>query len=244
MAKFCTGCGARLNKDGKFCPDCGKAVLSGAGKEIGENMGGEENTLTGRIGFSDRINAPEITEYIRKSKKSARGCAFILIPLPFVVYLIVSFVSDEVETADALIFGAGISIAFFFIYLLSCFISNAKRSWDGVVTDKQSHNKTKHVNDRSDERWEVVHYTEYVLTFRTDKGKKERSVEHFDRGRGALEYYPYLNVGDRVRYYPQLPFKYEKYDKSSDNEIPCMICKTFNDMNNDRCANCNSPLFK
>lgn len=241
MAKFCSECGAELQENAKFCPSCGSPAR-GTPSE-GDAVANSFNADV-KLGFSDRINSPEVIEYVRKSNKSARGCAFVLIPLPFVIYMIVSFVSDEVKTADALIFGGGMSAVFLLIYLLSKFISNAKRSWDGVVTDKQSLKKTKHINDRTNERWELVHYTDYILTFHTDNGKKERCVERIENSRGDLDYYPYLNVGDRVRYYPQLPYKYEKYDKSRDSEIPCMFCKTFNDIHNDKCVSCGKQLFK
>lgn len=241
MSNFCENCGTALEEAARFCPSCGKAVVP-RDKEASPKA--TIYGYGGSIGFSDRINSPEVIEYVKKSNRSALGCAFVLVPLPFAIYMIVSFVSDEVETADALIFGGGISVAFLLLYLLSRFISNAKRSWDGIVTDKQSLKKTKHVEDRTNEKWELVHYTNYVLTFRTDNGKKERCVERIEEGRGDLDYYPYLNVGDRVRYHPQVPYKYEKYDKSRDSEIPCMFCKTFNDIHNDKCASCGKQLFK
>ena len=240
MYRFCSQCGEQLQDNVKFCPSCGKAVVP---RNIDEPTEAPIYGYGG-IGFSDRINSPEVAEYVKKSNKSARGCAFVLIPLPFVIYLIVSLVSDEVETADALVFGGGISVVFLVIYLISMFISNAKRSWDGVVTDKQCLKKTKHVEDRTNERWELVHYTDYVLTFRTDNGKTDRCVERIENGRGDLDYYPYLNVGDRVRYHAPLRYKYEKYDKSRDGEIPCMFCKSFNDIHNDKCASCGELLFK
>lgn len=239
MCRFCSQCGEQLQDKVKFCPSCGNAASEKPTTGTADTV---DFTTGGSIGFSNRINAPEIVEHIKKSKRSARGCAFVVVPLPFIIYVIVSFVSDEVKTADALVFGGGISVAFLLFYLLSCFISNAKRSWDGVVTDKRIYNKTKQVRD--DDRWDTEHYTEYVITFRTDSGKKTRSVERFDRGRDDPEYYPYLDIGDRVRYYPQLSYQYEKYDKSHDSKIPCMLCKTFNDIHNDKCESCNTPLFK
>ncbi|NLO48459.1 MAG: zinc ribbon domain-containing protein [Clostridiales bacterium] len=243
----CTACGATLPEGAEFCISCGTAVDRAAPKPVETSRAAAPEPSpggAGLVGFSDRIISPEAIEYIKQSKKSARGCAFVLVPLPFIIYMIVSFVSDEVETADALVFGGGISVAFLLFFLLIQFITNAKRSWDGIVTDKQSFNKTKLEHDRTNDTSEVVHYTDYVLTFRTDKGKKDRCVERLKNNWGELGFYPYLNVGDRVRYYPQLPYKYEKYDKSRDSEIPCMFCKTFNDINNDKCGICGKQLFK
>jgi amino acid permease len=74
--------------------------------------------MPGLVGFSGRINDPEVIKAIENRNKSGRGCIYIGIPLPLIIYLIVSFVSDEVDTVDALIFGGGVSVVFFcFTYL-------------------------------------------------------------------------------------------------------------------------------
>ncbi len=239
----CAACGAKLPEGAEFCISCGKAVNRTTPEPSFSVFSTPPQDNTGLVGFSNRINAPEVIEYISKSNKSARGCAFVLIPLPFIIYTIVSFVSDEVQTADALIFGGGISLVFLFFYLLTKYITSPNRSWDGVVIDKKRSEKTKRVRDDFGHD-DLIHYTEYVIKFRTDKGKKERCVESNTRGYIDPDYYPYLNIGDRVRYYPQLPYKYEKYDKSRDSEIPCMFCKTFNDIHNYMCASCGKLLFK
>lgn len=240
MAKYCQNCGAELDAKAKFCSGCGEATTNQTVETSSKQVNFE---LYGRVGFSDKINDPKIVESIEKSKRFSRGCAFITIPLPLIIYLIVSFVSHEVNINDALVIGGAISVVFLLLNLISIFISNAKRGWDGVVTDKRYQNKTRRV--KNGENWEIEHYDEYVITFRTDSGKKERCVERFHQGRAVdIDYYDYLEIGDRVRYYPQLNYSYEKYDKSRDSEIPCMMCKTFNDIHNDVCECCGNPLFK
>jgi len=240
MAKYCQNCGTELKAEANFCHGCGGAITS----QTVETGSAQVNSKPfGSVGFSDKIHDPKIAESIKKGKKSARGCAFILVPLPLIIYLIVSFVSDEVETIDALVIGGAISGVLLLISFLSFFISNAKRGWDGVVTDKRHQNKTRRV--KNGDNWEIEHYEEYVLTFRTDSGKTERCVERFSGGRAvSVDYYHYLEIGDRVRYYPQLNYRYEKYDKSRDSLIPCMMCKEFNDIHNDICDSCGNPLFK
>ncbi|NLB60988.1 MAG: zinc-ribbon domain-containing protein [Clostridiales bacterium] len=240
MAKYCQNCGEELNSKAKFCAECGEAIIS----QTVETESTQVNSkLCGSVGFSDKINDPKILESIEKRKKFSRGCAFIMIPLPLIIYLIVSFVSEEVETIDALVIGGAISFVFFLFILLSLYISSAKRGWDGVVIDKRYKDKTRRVNNG--DNWEIEHYDEYVITFRTDSGKKERCVESFYQGRAVdLDYYQYLEIGDRVRYNPQLNYHYEKYDKSHDDYIPCMMCKKYNDICNDICDSCGNPLFK
>lgn len=236
MAKFCQNCDTELESGAKFCPGCGNAVIS---QTTDAELKGDTPSQGGRVGFSDKINDPKIIESMEKSKKAGRDCIYILIPLPLIIYLIVSFVSDEVELKDALIIGGAISVIFLLFNLFTSFLSNAKRSWDGVVVNKRYRERTRRYKDGN-----IEHYDEYEIIFRTDSGKKERCVERDHHGRCDVYYYDYLEIGDRVRYFPQLNFSYEKYDKSRDSEIPCMMCKEFNDIHNDICDKCGNPLFK
>lgn len=54
----------------------------------------------------------------------------------------------------------------------------------------------------------------------------------------------YLNEGDRLRYLPQFPLPFEKYDKSRDAEIPCLFCGRMNPVKNDNCTFCHNPMIK
>jgi hypothetical protein len=235
MGRFCENCGTKLNDIAVFCGECGRAVANQS-----HNIGSSSvYNMPGYIGFSERINDPEVMKEIEDSNKKGRGCIFIGIPLPLVIFLVVSLVSDEVGTLDALVFGGGISVVFLLFYLFSNFLSNAKRSWDGIVIDKKSKNKSRRMRDG-----DIQNYIQYTIYFRTDSGKKEVSVSRSNGNPECRDYYDYLNVGDRVRYYPQLRFSYEKYDKSHDRVIPCMFCKTMNDIQKDRCEACNCLLFK
>lgn len=235
MGKFCANCGAELVDKAVFCGKCGGPVAN-----QGHSIGSLSNyNMPGLVGFSERINDPEVMKEIEDRNKKGRGCIIIGIPLPFIIFLIVSFATEEVSTVDALIFGGGISVVFLLLYLFAAYLSKAKHSWDGIVINKKSKNKSRRFSDG-----EIQNYIQYTIYFRTDSGKKEISVSHSNDGSDYRDYYDYLNVGDRVRYHPQLPFKYEKYDKSHDSEIPCMFCKTMNDIQNDRCDVCNCLLFK
>jgi ribosomal protein L40E len=235
MGKFCINCGAELKDKAAFCGNCGSAVANQS-HSSGSLTG---NSMPGLVGFSGHINDPEVIKKIEDGNKKGRGCIFIGISLPLIIYLIVSFVSDEVDTMDALVFGGGLSVLFLLIYLFGEYLTNVKHTWDGIVTDKETKNKTRRYRDG-----EIKHYVEYTVSFRTDSGKKHYSVGRSIGDPECRLYYDYLNVGDRVRYHPQLSFKYEKYDKSHDRAIPCMFCKTMNDIRDDRCKACKSLLFK
>jgi hypothetical protein len=235
MGRFCVNCGTELSDIALFCQECGRAVANQS-----HNIGPISNyNMPVLIGFSERINDPEVMKEIEDRDKKGRGCMIIGIPLPLVFFLIVSLATEEVSTADALVFGGGISVVFLLFYLFGSFLINPKRSWDGIVIDKKSKNKSRRMRDG-----DMQNYIQYTIYFRTDSGKKELSVSHSNGAPDYRDYYDYLNVGDRVRYHPQLAFKYEKYDKTHDSVIPCMFCKTMNDIKSDRCEACHCLLFK
>ncbi len=235
MARFCVNCGAELTDKAAFCGKCGSAVTIQS-----LNTGSLSNyNMPGCVGFSERINDPEVIKKIEKRNKKGRGCIIIGVPLPLIIFLIVSFASEEVRTVDALVFGGGISVVILLFFVFGSFLTNAKRTWDGIVVDKKTKNRSRRFRDG-----EVQHYTDYIIYFRTDSGKKKISVGSSNGGPDYRDYYDYLNVGDRVRYHPNLSFSYEKYDKSHDSAIPCMFCKTMNDIQNGRCEACDNLLFK
>ena len=68
------------------------------------------------------------------------------------------------------------------------------------------------------------------------KVKKEYSADR--------RYYDYLKIGDKVRYHPNFHYKYEKYDKTHDRFVPCVMCDTMNPVHEDKCKKCGTPLLK
>ena len=113
MGRFCENCGAELYDKALFCRECGRKIA-----DQSHSAGSlSANDMPGYVGFSERINDPEVIKEIEERDKKGRGCIFIGIPLPLVILLIVSLVSDEVGTKDALVFGGGISFVFL---LLTC----------------------------------------------------------------------------------------------------------------------------
>ena len=73
--------------------------------------------------------------------------------------------------------------------------------------------------------------------------RKSDGTLHTIEERGNNPMYLWLSKGDRVRYIPFLD-AFEKYDKSVDIAMPCLMCGCMNDIGNDRCCKCNKPLFK
>lgn len=76
MSNFCENCGAPLEEAARFCPSCGKAVAPQDKEAL------PKATIYGyggSIGFSDRINSPEVIEYVKKAtglRSAVLSCLF------------------------------------------------------------------------------------------------------------------------------------------------------------------------
>ena len=73
--------------------------------------------------------------------------------------------------------------------------------------------------------------------------RKSDGTLHTIEERGDSPMFLWLSKGDRVRYVPVLD-TFEKYDKSVDVAMPCLVCGCMNDIHNDRCYECGKPLLK
>lgn len=268
---FCSNCGKQIEDGAAFCPFCGtKLSVTGqdtysAGQpykqddythqDTGEYGGMDyqynyENHWSqyppgyaGQlqyIGFSDRIHSPEFIEALKKSKKASAGCAAIFIPIPLIIYIIAFFATDEITLSDVIFIGGGISLFFLLAMLISTAVKASKKQWDGTVIEKdhkitKARKKDSRGNARIEEtEWEIV-------KIRKDNGSiHEISEPAFGNS------YAYLNVGDRVRFHPNLGFSYhfEKYDKSRDKYTVCMFCNKKTKLNSDYCDHCKHPILK
>ena len=129
---FCSNCGAQIENNAKFCPNCG-AAQNAAPAQAQQNTAqytapvygvptysgnGEVRQGIPAPGFSDRVNHPEILAAVKKNRKAAGIFSLFFVPLPLLGFVIYSIVSDKIETADALKYGAVISGIFFIIRTL------------------------------------------------------------------------------------------------------------------------------
>lgn len=238
---FCTNCGEKLPEDAAFCTNCGASVQKV--EEDATNSSAQAAALTQNnmpshdqaalVGWSSKSNHPEILEAARKNKKSAMGCAWILLLIFPIGFLLAGLFIDEMPLNEAIIIGVGLGVIMLIINLVR--IKDMKRPvWEGVVIEK-FHKERRH-NKKDDT---MSTYTEYTTVIRTDAGKKKRIIERDSQ----RHMYDYLAVGDRVRHHPAFG-TYEKYDKSKDKIIYCNVCSMMNPIANDRCKRCNNLLFK
>jgi hypothetical protein len=104
------------------------------------------------------------------------------------------------------------------------------QSFVGTVEQKK---KVVRVSD-SDDR---VGKDEWFIYFDCEDGRRRKKEV-------SRTIYKYLQEGDRVRYLPQFPQPYEKYNKTQDDSILCMFCSRSVSIENDQCPYCKNPLIK
>lgn len=231
MSGFCPNCNSPLEEGVNFCGKCGTAINNQSAAVPYAAMAGGPS-----VGFSDRVNNPEILAAVKKNRTMGKVFALIIVPLPLIGFLIYSFVSDKMETAQALKYGAIVSAIFLLFAVYSLIRNRASNAYEAVVTDKKTKERTERTNDD-----DIRTYTEFIIVAETTDGKKKK-IRETDRGRVLA--YNYLDIGDRFRYHPQFAFPYELYDKSKFPYVYCVSCGRQNPIDADRCGKCNVPLLK
>ncbi len=233
---YCRNCGEQIPDNAKFCTNCGSVQ----NKQVSQaNQGHQQNynqsnnfNRQNLVGFSNKINDPAFSRHIRKSKRGAKIFSlFILIAAPL-GFAIAGSVSNEFDNPQALLMGLAIGV---FYYLFAIIWSKRhfnKKSWEGVVIDKDI--KTK----RDSKNYSYNTYKEYTVRFKGNNGEKHKISIRRNR-----EYFDYFKIGDRVRFHGGLN-TIEKFDKSRDSIIYCNACGTKNDITNDFCRRCKVPLLK
>ncbi len=236
---YCIHCGEKILDDGAFCPFCGQKTSKTTDKYSNETINDNTAQVTDagqniRPGFSKKINDPAIRAAIKKNGKATLIFAIIIILAPIIVTFIIGVKNDDMSVVGG---GAVISIIFLAFNLISGMKKKGEKQWDGVVIDKCVEKRKRHTPK---EERDIQTSTVYKTTFRTENGKtkilEEPEINNV--------YFNYLNVGDKVRYYPQFNCYYEKFDKSRDTYAICPICATKNDISNDTCSRCGVPIIK
>lgn len=222
----CKNCGRELLENSKFCTFCG--VDQGEDLKVEQSNG---NSLL--VGYSEKITDPSIALALKKMNKS--GVVFTLV---LAVVAVFGF-----SMAGALeVGGFELPYAFYFglalggLLIALSFFQGAKGkkdgTWDGVVIDK-TYKKASYAQRETGD-----HRTRYTIKVRKNDGsiKKLSCTE---------DLYHYYKIGDHVRHHGgTLPHLLEKYDKSNDRFIYCIVCSTKNEIENNICRRCKSPLMK
>ncbi len=220
---YCQHCGVAIENT-RFCPSCG-------GQQSTQEQMGQLYTNQ-LVGYSDKINDPQIATVMKKINSSGMVFAFI-----FAVVAVVGFtVAGAVEVGDfelpsAFYMGLGFGGLLILIPFIQMARAKKDKTWDGVIVDKK-------VKQPSySERQRGYYQTQYWLHIRLDNGKNKiiPSTE---------ELFNYYQIGEHVRHHAGTSHILEKYDKSYDTIIYCITCTSKNDINNDTCYRCKCPLLK
>ncbi len=221
----CPNCKAQVPDTASFCPNCGADVTQAADEHVAQTPQG----VRGRVGYSDDVNNEELQAALKKTGRITLIVGIVLVLLPFLCFLIYGAVTDKMKTA----LPTGLIVSL--IFLVTTVIVALKRKFDkpfeGEVVDK----RTRRVSRGG--RGHRTHETEYLLYVRTEEGKKKKK-------KVMASAFDYIRVGDRVRYHPGFTQAFEKYDKSGDTEVPCMMCGRMNPIENSHCRFCRNLLVR
>lgn len=189
----------------------------------------------GLIGFTNRIGDPAFEKYQKAQNRYAFIFAGVLAAIALIGMPVYGNLSGEVEFPQSLGIGAVLAAMFLLIATGQMLKKRWDSTWDGTVVHKESQRKRRVGNTQSIAR---RHYTEYIYVVQRENGRKYR---HRTVDRPGL--YGYYQEGERVRHHKGFLY-YEKYDKSHDEQMPCIACLTMNPAGEDRCRRCKCPLPK
>jgi ribosomal protein L40E len=240
---YCRNCGAQIPDNAKFCTSCGAAQNSQANQSNQNNQSYQQNynhpnnyNRQNLIGFSNKINDPAFSQFIKKSKKGASIFGlFILVAAP-VGFGIAGSVSDDFNNPQALLMGLALGVLYYIFSIIWSKKHFSSKTWDGVVVDKDIKKKTEHHG--SGDNASYTTYNLYTVYFKGNNGENHKIAAKNNR-----KYFDYFNLGDKIRFHGGLN-SIEKYDKSNDSIIYCNACGTENDINADYCRKCKVPLLK
>ena len=229
----CPYCGARLNSGAKFCEECGGRVESSPPAQpevVSEYRAGDAVRLV--PGYSRRVDSERMRAALKKQRRTTRIAAACLVAAPLIIMPIYGAVSSSMEIWSAILYGVIVSIIVALVTLYMSLKRMLSKPFEGTVVDKKHSRRYGRAARRSPGSRNI-----WRIRIDCDDGKHRKKDV-------SATVYNYLQVGDRVRYLPQFPQPFEKYDKSRDAEIPCMFCGIMNSVENDSCTGCHNPLLK
>ena len=183
-------------------------------------------------GYSSAIKHPSFARYQRDSRTWSFLFASILAVFSLIGFPIYGNLSGEISWPFSILYGLLIGAMFVGIAALQSLKRKLDKTWDGKVFDKQIIRvRERRKNGKLTER--------EVFSIQIEKDNGKIKTEKW-RDPALFNYY---DVGDMVRHHKGFAY-YEKYDKSGDEEILCIACNSFNDINGDFCFRCKRPLLK
>ena len=137
---------------------------------------------------------------------------------------------------------ASVSVIVYGIMFLKSLLKRPSmvQPWTGTVTKKIAE------EERSTEADGTPYtYMSHSLLCETESGQEIRiKSSSFDCSPNFPmdDVYHILDVGDRLRFYPAMPFPIEFEDKNKAGCVFCFACGTKNELTDTHCHNCKLPL--
>ncbi|TFG83112.1 MAG: hypothetical protein E4G74_01700 [Erysipelotrichales bacterium] len=192
-----------------------------------------------RKGFADLLEYPALTQYLKKSRKIGKFALWIMSLAPFIGFVSYSVLTGDMDIKEALWVGTIVS-AIFMVFSISFAVKEKSRqgTWTGTIMDMKREKVVEKVTEFDETRW--VKMEHYSMTIHRD----DRSKPFLHKLGGNENVFNYYKVGDKVRHIAGA-FHLEKYDKTGDGEIICVMCGGLYDIDTDnKCGFCRLPLLK
>lgn len=229
---ICPNCGMSMKDGARFCEECGARLEPEADSPADAFYGYGPGQMHLAPGYSRSLDSDAVLAALKKQRKSTRIVGLIVIILPLIGFGIYGSISDAMELWQAMFAGVVISLIMAVTMLVLALHKKLAKSFEGTLTSKKHVHRVHRSNDGYRNSRD-----EYILCITDADGKRHKK-------KTTLGMYNYLNEGDRLRYLPQFPLPFEKYDKSRDAEIPCLFCGRMNPVANDSCSFCRNPMIK
>ena len=229
---ICKNCKAQLADNELICRYCGARISSEipTARAVYPNPA-QSIPYHGSAGYSDLIDSEEVTAALKKNKRVSNIAVLVFVLLPVLGFVIYGAVSDKMEIGNAAVYGLIVSAVSALAAIFVALRQKLSKPFEGAVADKKIR-RTRRSYDHTG-----VSRSRYLIRFDCADGKRrKKEVSTF--------VYDYLQIGDRVRYLPQFPQPFEKYDKRPDGDVMCMFCGRRNPLTETNCVFCHKPLIK
>lgn len=191
----------------------------------------------GSIGYSDRISDPVFTPP-EAPAAGQQGLKYMLFVVPLVV-LVLLWRSAVLATWLFIVLLAAVIVLALFPILKGRRAAEDK-TWDGTIVSVERREPVMGADVRK-----VDPATRDKMILTTIKIQDEEGTVHTYERMGGLpeDYREYYHEGDRVRHHKGFVLP-EKYDKSADDTVVCIVCGRINSMDSRRCTECGAVLLK